>query len=110
MVGLEILQPLTPVQRADPHCTARVPWAAAASAIAYALRARRVLVSVDGMDNNVIKMKPPMVFAADDARRVCAELDVAMAAVAAGAVAAATASQPARAASGVNADAVLHTA
>lgn len=83
MVGLEVLRPLTPAQRADVHCADRTPWPAGASAIVYALRARRVLLSVDGMDNNVIKLKPPMVFTLADAARVCAELEAEMATLAA---------------------------
>ena len=49
MVGLEILHPLTAAERADVHCSTRRPWEAAASAIVYAMRARRILLSTDGM-------------------------------------------------------------
>jgi 4-aminobutyrate aminotransferase-like enzyme len=57
MQGLEILRPgfdpLNPM-------SLREPWPEAASAISYAMRARRILLSVDGMGSNVIKIKPPM--------------------------------------------------
>jgi 4-aminobutyrate aminotransferase-like enzyme len=39
---------------------------------------RRVLVSTDGMFDQVIKLKPPMCFSEDDAREACAALDEAM--------------------------------
>ena len=57
--------------RAD---AARRPWPEAACAVVYAMRARRILLSCDGMVSNVIKLKPPMVFDEQDARRVLAEL------------------------------------
>ena len=38
------------------------------------MRARRILLSCDGMVSNVIKLKPPMVYNEQDARRVLAEL------------------------------------
>ena len=66
MLGLEMLH-----SRAD---AARRPWPEAAYAIVYAMRARRILLSCDGMVSNVIKLKPPMVFNEQDARRVLAEL------------------------------------
>ena len=66
MQGLEIVK-----SRAD---AAREPWSEGAYAVVYAMRMRRILLSVDGMNNNVIKLKPPMVFNEDDARRVLAEL------------------------------------
>ena len=67
MVGLEIL-------RAPRAADARPPWPEAAAAVVYAMRARRILLSTDGMANNIIKLKPPMVFDADDARTVLAAL------------------------------------
>lgn len=66
MQGLEILY-----SRAD---AARVPWPEAAHAVVYAMRARRILLSCDGMVSNVIKLKPPMVFNEDDAHRLLREL------------------------------------
>jgi len=66
MLGLEMLH-----SRAD---AARRPWPEAAAAVVYAMRARRILLSADGMAGNVIKLKPPMVFSEDDARRVLREL------------------------------------
>ena len=80
MLGLEILHPLTPSQRSDVHCRERKPWSDAAKSIVYAMRARRTLLSVDGMDNNVIKFKPPMAFSFADAKRLVTELDEEMAA------------------------------
>jgi 4-aminobutyrate aminotransferase-like enzyme len=68
MVGLEIL-------RAPRAADARPPWPEAASAVVYAMRARRILLSTDGMASNVIKLKPPMVFSEDDAHTVLRELD-----------------------------------
>jgi 4-aminobutyrate aminotransferase-like enzyme/Ser/Thr protein kinase RdoA (MazF antagonist) len=50
----------------------------APSATDYAvqrMRARNILLSTDGPDHNVIKIKPPLVFSADDADRVVEELD-----------------------------------
>jgi 4-aminobutyrate aminotransferase-like enzyme len=70
MVGLEILH-----DAADPK---RVPWTEAASAIVYAMRRRRILLSTDGMASNVIKLKPPMCFTAADAERVVRELEEVM--------------------------------
>ena len=64
MQGLEIVRP----------GAARAPWPDAASAVVYAMRHRRILLSVDGMHQNVIKLKPPMVFDADDAATVLREL------------------------------------
>jgi len=69
MQGLEFILPET--GGAD---GARTPWPEAASAVVYAMRARRILLSVDGMAQNVMKLKPPMVFGADDACRVLREL------------------------------------
>lgn len=68
MVGLEIL-------RTPRVGDARPPWTVAASAVVYAMRARRILLSTDGMASNVIKMKPPMVFSLDDAATVLRELE-----------------------------------
>jgi 4-aminobutyrate aminotransferase-like enzyme len=69
MLGLEILAP--PHDAADAR---RTPWPEAASAIVYALRRRRVLISADGMHGNALKVKPPMVFSAHDADTLLAEL------------------------------------
>ena len=69
MQGLEIILPET-----GGAAGAHTPWGEAASAVVYAMRARRILLSVDGMHQNIIKLKPPMVFNADDAARVLSEL------------------------------------
>lgn len=82
MVGLEIVHPLTPQQKVDPLCALRVPWTAAASDLVYAMKDRGFLLSTDGMDSNVIKLKPPMTFSIHDAERVVAALGEAMGALA----------------------------
>jgi len=40
------------------------------------MRERSILLSTDGPFDNVIKIKPPLVFTAEDADRVVSELDV----------------------------------
>ncbi len=44
-----------------------------------ALKARRVLISTDGPDDNVLKIKPPMVIGAADCERFLGALDAALA-------------------------------
>lgn len=66
MLGLEMLH-----SRVD---AARRPWPEAAAAVVLAMRMRRILLSADGMAANVIKLKPPLVFTQEDARRVLREL------------------------------------
>jgi 4-aminobutyrate aminotransferase-like enzyme/Ser/Thr protein kinase RdoA (MazF antagonist) len=61
---------------------ARRPDGAAASAVAEAAKARGVLVSTDGPDHNVIKIKPPMALDQADVDRAVAALDEALAEVA----------------------------
>ena len=39
------------------------------------MKLRGILLSTDGRDHNVIKIKPPMTFSRADAERVCAEMD-----------------------------------
>ena len=68
MQGLEILEP------ASIATGERVPWSEGAYAVVYALRARRILMSVDGMAQNVIKLKPPMCFGPADAERLVREM------------------------------------
>jgi 4-aminobutyrate aminotransferase-like enzyme/Ser/Thr protein kinase RdoA (MazF antagonist) len=53
----------------------REPAAAAADYVVQRMRDRNVLLSTDGPDHNVIKIKPPMVFSEQDADRVTRELD-----------------------------------
>ncbi|MGZ4603978.1 MAG: aminotransferase class III-fold pyridoxal phosphate-dependent enzyme, partial [Kineosporiaceae bacterium] len=53
----------------------RTPDAATAAALVEQVKARGVLVSTDGPDHNVIKIKPPMVLAAGDVDRAVAALD-----------------------------------
>lgn len=62
--GIEIVDPADPYQ----------PDAATAKAIVESMKARRILLSTDGPDHNVIKFKPPMVFELAHAERVCATL------------------------------------
>ncbi len=56
----------------------RRPDAALASAVVERLRARGILLSADGPDHNVLKIKPPLVFSNDDARRLVSALDDAL--------------------------------
>ncbi len=91
MVGLEMLRPARAGEDAgdapagaERHAHpavyshgqgTRVPDPALASRLKYgALRRFRHLLSTDGMADNVIKLKPPMAFTADNAREVVAGL------------------------------------
>lgn len=51
------------------------PATAEASALVNAMRERGILLSTDGPYDNVIKIKPPLVFTTEDADRVVSELD-----------------------------------
>ncbi len=53
----------------------RTPDAAGARYAANRLRDRGILVSTDGPDHNVIKIKPPLCFGTEDADRLVATLD-----------------------------------
>jgi 4-aminobutyrate aminotransferase-like enzyme/Ser/Thr protein kinase RdoA (MazF antagonist) len=53
----------------------REPATAAAAEVAERLRARGVLISTDGPADNVLKIKPPIVFGAAEARILLDELD-----------------------------------
>jgi ethanolamine-phosphate phospho-lyase len=69
--------------------TATVPAPAKASWLARRMRdVSGVLVSVDGVYGNVLKIKPPMVFGAQESRELAAALDAALWALDSGAVAA----------------------
>jgi 4-aminobutyrate aminotransferase-like enzyme len=59
--------------------TMRAPATALAADVANALRDRGVLVSTDGPADNVLKIKPPIVFDRGDAEVLLAELDAALA-------------------------------
>jgi 4-aminobutyrate aminotransferase-like enzyme len=61
---------------------ARTPDGAAASAVVEAAKARGVLVSTDGPDHDVIKIKPPMALDERDVDRAVTALDEALAEVA----------------------------
>jgi 4-aminobutyrate aminotransferase-like enzyme len=49
-----------------------------AADVANRLRERGVLISTDGPHDNVIKIKPPIIFTRTDAEILCAELDYAL--------------------------------
>jgi 4-aminobutyrate aminotransferase-like enzyme len=53
----------------------RAPDAGAASYLANRLRDRGILISTDGPDHNVLKIKPPLCFTADDADALVEALD-----------------------------------
>eukprot|EP00457_Paulinella_chromatophora_P005710 gb/GEZN01005727.1/.p1 GENE.gb/GEZN01005727.1/~~gb/GEZN01005727.1/.p1 ORF type:complete len:564 (+),score=46.20 gb/GEZN01005727.1/:29-1720(+) len=57
---------------------ARTPDPAAAAYVMQRMKALGVLISVDGPNNNVLKLKPPMCFTAKDGQRLCAMLDIAL--------------------------------
>jgi 4-aminobutyrate aminotransferase-like enzyme len=54
---------------------ARSPAGRHASWVAERMRDHGVLLSTDGPDHNVLKIKPPLVFTAGDADRLVATLD-----------------------------------
>jgi len=54
---------------------AKVPAGDHASYVANRLRDHGILISTDGPDHNVLKLKPPLVFTAADADRLVATLD-----------------------------------
>lgn len=66
--GLEIVR--------DPD--SRTPDAALARHIVERLRSSNILVSTDGPDHNVIKIKPPLCFGVADAERLVAAIDAAL--------------------------------
>ena len=63
---------------------ARTPDAALASELVNRAAQRHVLLSTDGPDHNVIKIKPPMVFSAGDADRLVETVDAVLTEVARG--------------------------
>jgi len=58
--------------------TTKTPATTLAADVANRLRERGVLVSTDGPHDNVIKIKPPLVFGIAEANLLCAELDAAL--------------------------------
>ncbi len=52
---------------------------AIADAFVLEMREQEILLSTDGPFENVIKIKPPLVFTAEDADRVVGELDAVLA-------------------------------
>ncbi|HET9654562.1 MAG TPA: aminotransferase class III-fold pyridoxal phosphate-dependent enzyme [Kineosporiaceae bacterium] len=61
--------------------SARTPAGAAATAVVEAVKRRGVLLSSDGPDHDVLKIKPPLVLSEADADRVVTALDEALAEV-----------------------------
>jgi 4-aminobutyrate aminotransferase-like enzyme len=59
----------------------REPAAEEAADVINLMRERRILLSTDGPFENVIKIKPPLVFTHEDAGRVVSELDAVLAGV-----------------------------
>jgi len=64
-LGVEFVKPVGPPE----------PHAELATYVVNRLKQRGVLLSTDGPDHNVIKIKPPMTFSSADADRVVAEMD-----------------------------------
>ena len=64
MLGIEIVQ----------SKASKAPAPAAATQIKEAMLGLRILMTVDGPNANVLKIKPPMVFAEPDADRMLAVL------------------------------------
>jgi 4-aminobutyrate aminotransferase-like enzyme len=56
----------------------RTPATSEAARIKNALRARRILLGVEGPDDNVLKIRPPMSFDEAAAERLLSELDAAL--------------------------------
>ncbi|WP_329576466.1 MULTISPECIES: aspartate aminotransferase family protein [unclassified Streptomyces] len=59
-------------QRDDPS----IPDSAFASSVVNGMRERRILISVSGPSMNVLKIRPPLPFSADDADRLIETLDI----------------------------------
>ena len=55
------------------------PYGATAAAVVNVLRARRVLISATGRAGNTLKIRPPLVFSAEDAAVFLEALDAALA-------------------------------
>ena len=71
-IGVELVQP----RRLSSG--ALKPHAALTTHLVDALMKQRVLISKDGPDNNVLKIKPPLVFSRDNADTLVTALDVAL--------------------------------
>lgn len=54
----------------------QLPASAVAKWVQSQMRDRNILLSLDGPNNNVIKIKPPMVFSLNDVAQLSAELDL----------------------------------
>ena len=63
---------------------ARLPDAAAADEVVNHMKERGILLSTDGPDHNVLKIKPPLVLIADDVDETVAALDTVLANLATG--------------------------
>jgi 4-aminobutyrate aminotransferase-like enzyme len=57
----------------------RTPVAAAATYVVERMKAHGILLSTDGPEHNVIKIKPPLVFDQDDADRLASVLEIVLA-------------------------------
>jgi 4-aminobutyrate aminotransferase-like enzyme len=78
--GLFLAVELVDPSRSDPHAghgaaSGTAPDPALASAVVNGLRERRVLVSASGRYDNVVKVRPPLVFDDSHANRLVAALD-----------------------------------
>ena len=60
------------------HPVTREPDAGTARAVVHRLRELRILISTDGPDDNVLKIKPPLPFTAADADRLSEAIDEAL--------------------------------
>jgi len=56
----------------------RAPDSARVRAVVEAMKARHVLLSTDGPDDNVLKIKPPVVFSRANAQEFLEKLDAAL--------------------------------
>ena len=80
-LGIDIIDPNAPL---DSSGGRGQPDGHAAAAIANRLRERGVLISTDGPNDNVIKIKPPLVMSIADADRLLDELALALSQVVSG--------------------------
>ena len=55
--------------------TTREPDPASANAMVNGLRERRILISATGYSGNTLKIRPPLIFSADNAARLLTELE-----------------------------------
>ncbi len=77
--GVELIQDPTPATRGQPQL---LPYPRLAKFLVDFLRYQRVIVSRDGPDENVIKIKPPLVFGTEQADQLVDALERALSAAA----------------------------